>query len=85
MQSSYFDPYKIKKKINDVNLVVETPEHRRIECLVHVNLLKPYHIRESEAWLIQDQVPDNKVVPEDYCLDQPVKLCNRDILAKIEF
>ncbi|XP_037776712.1 uncharacterized protein LOC119573573 [Penaeus monodon] len=80
LQSKYFGPYRIKERKGDVNYVIETPDHRRQERLVHVNLIKPYHNREA--------VVEHKVLvviseAEEFCIDDPVKLNNSDILTNL--
>ena len=45
--AKYFGPYKIIKKINDLNYLVNIPEGRRKEKMLHINLLKKYHRRDA--------------------------------------
>ncbi|CAI5660942.1 unnamed protein product [Oreochromis niloticus] len=40
-------PYVIVKKVSDTNYILDTPERRRKTRLCHVNMLKPYHTRDT--------------------------------------
>lgn len=46
LQNRFTGPYVVKRKVNDVSYVVQTPERRR--ALAHINMLKPYHDRNKE-------------------------------------
>ena len=47
LQSKYYGPYRVSKKIGDVNYIIETPERRKKKCHVHVNLLKKFLARKQ--------------------------------------
>lgn len=49
LSASFCDPYTVLKKIGDTNYVIGTPEGRRKTRLCHINLLKQYQGRLSEA------------------------------------
>ncbi|XP_063585382.1 uncharacterized protein LOC134762766 [Penaeus indicus] len=80
LQSKYFGPYRIKERKGDVNYVIETPDRRRQERLVHVNLIKPYHNREA---MVEHKVLAVISETEEFCIDDPVKLNNSDILTNL--
>lgn len=42
LQARYSGPYIVKKKINDCDYLVSTPERRRGSRLCNINMLKPY-------------------------------------------
>ena len=48
LNSRYFGPYVIQKKLSDLNYVVVTPDRRKQTQLCHVNMLKPYVERSSD-------------------------------------
>ena len=43
LQSQYSGPYKIERKVNEVDYVVNTPDRRKERRLCHINMLKPYY------------------------------------------
>lgn len=43
LQSKFCGPFKVKRKVSELNYVTDTPSRRKKERLVHVNLLKPYY------------------------------------------
>lgn len=45
LQARYSGPYTVKKKVNDRNYVISTPDRKRLNRLCHVNMLKPYLTR----------------------------------------
>ena len=47
LQSRFFRPYVIKKKLSDLNYKVTTPDRRKETQLCHINMLKPYVERDS--------------------------------------
>ncbi|KAK4292493.1 hypothetical protein Pmani_034742 [Petrolisthes manimaculis] len=48
LQSRYHGPYVVEKKINEVNYVIKTPDRRKSERLIHINLLKAYYPRDND-------------------------------------
>ncbi|XP_037745412.1 zinc finger and SCAN domain-containing protein 16-like [Chelonia mydas] len=45
--ASWHGPYEIVKAIGEVDYKVRKPDHRRPEQIYHINLLKPWHDRET--------------------------------------
>ena len=45
LKASFLGPYKILKKVSDLDYVIETPDRRKKTMLCHVNMLKKYHTR----------------------------------------
>ena len=43
LQARYSGPYTIERKVNEVDYVVNTPDHRKERRLCHINMLKPYY------------------------------------------
>ena len=48
LTKKYSGPYVVEKRLNPVNYVVATPDRRKKNQLVHVNLMKPYFCRNPE-------------------------------------
>lgn len=62
LQSQFCGPFKVKRKINYLNYVIVTPNRRKKERLVHVNLLKPYYVRNHpEVCLSQNTIYEDKM------------------------
>lgn len=47
LMARFSGPYVIVKKVSDTNYILNTPERRRKTRLCHVNMLKPYHTRDT--------------------------------------
>ena len=48
LKAKYSGPYLVQSKLGKVNYIISTPDRRKSTQLVHVNLIKAYHSRESE-------------------------------------
>ncbi len=46
LQAKFSGPYTVRSKVSDVNYVIDTPGRRKKTQLCHINMLKPYHVRE---------------------------------------
>lgn len=46
--AKFAGPYRIEKKLSDVNYVVATPDRRKKRRVCHVNMIKAYHERQEE-------------------------------------
>ncbi|XP_066946104.1 uncharacterized protein [Macrobrachium rosenbergii] len=47
LKAQFSGPWKVVKKLSEVNYVIETPQRRRKTQICHVNMLKPFVDRES--------------------------------------
>lgn len=56
LSDKFEGPYKVVKKLSDVNYVISTPDKRRKEKLCHINLLKKYHNQE-EVCIDEEEAP----------------------------
>ena len=85
LQSKFHGPYVIKQKTSNVNYVLKTPDRRKAERLIHVNLLKPYFIRDpgSDTPVLNLDIASTVNVDEqdDISLASDTKLQNSDFLA----
>lgn len=68
MAAECHGPYVIKEKVDHVNYIIQTPDHRKKTQLVHINLLKPYKTRETADDSLQ-RLPCNNTNTK---VDQPV-------------
>ena len=48
LKSKYTGPYVVTQKLTPLNYVIETPDRRKHQQLVHVNQIKKFHEREVE-------------------------------------
>ncbi|KAK4307306.1 hypothetical protein Pmani_020910 [Petrolisthes manimaculis] len=85
LQSKFHGPYVIKQKVSNVNYVIKTPDRRKSERLIHVNLIKLYVIRDSnqDVSVLNFEETTNISVDEqdDILVATDMKLQNSDILA----
>ncbi len=51
-QVKFVGPYTVLRQVSDLNYLIETPERRKKTCVCHVNLLKPYFVRDIVKTLI---------------------------------
>ena len=49
LQAKYHGPYKVLKKVIDLDHIVETPDRRKPSQLCHINMLKTYHSRDNNT------------------------------------
>ncbi|WP_435362536.1 hypothetical protein, partial [Klebsiella pneumoniae] len=43
LAARYSGPYRVAKRIGDIDYVISTPDRRKATQLCHINMLKPYH------------------------------------------
>ncbi len=48
-QAKFHGPFTVLRQVSELNYLLSTPERRRKTQLCHVNLLKPYYIREPQS------------------------------------
>ena len=61
LKAKFGGPYCVKKKLNDVNDVISTPDRRKELRVCHVNMLKEYFEREASQPIGVTQVVDHEV------------------------
>lgn len=49
LSAKYTGPYQVLDKISDVTYLVKTPDRRKTQRLCHINMLKPYVVREEQT------------------------------------
>ena len=59
LKATFSGPWKIGKKISDINYLVETPERRKKYQLCHINMLKPFVDRQENAELLVVKMDNN--------------------------
>ncbi|XP_049320466.1 uncharacterized protein LOC125781183 [Astyanax mexicanus] len=47
LHTKFSGPYEVVKKLSEVNYVVSTPDRKRRHRVCHINMLKPYLVRED--------------------------------------
>jgi hypothetical protein len=47
LKGKFQGPYKVLKKLNDLDYVIETPNRRKSQQVCHINMLKPYYDRDG--------------------------------------
>jgi hypothetical protein len=55
-------PYKVLSRLGPVDYMIETPDRRKTKRVCHVNLLRPYHSRESCSNFLVDPLPTKSVL-----------------------
>ena len=61
LKSRYSGPFKVLKRVSEVNYVLATPLRRKKKRSIHVNLLKKYHLRDGQS-VTDENVKDVAVV-----------------------
>nr|XP_054769552.1 uncharacterized protein LOC129277391 [Lytechinus pictus] len=60
LKARFNGPYIVKKKLNDVNYVISTPDQRKSQRVCHINMLKEYFEREASQPIGTTQVKEDK-------------------------
>ena len=58
LSARFAGPYAVEEKLSDSNCVIHTPDRRRQTRVCHVNMLKLYHVRETDI-----KLPEEKSLP----------------------
>ena len=87
LSAKFSGPYKVEKKIGEVNYVISTPDRRNKHRICHINMLKLYKRREVEvpaAPIVTETSVDSE--PQHYFPKEPAdtKLENSSILENID-
>ena len=68
LNARYFGPYKVVRKINEVNYMINIPEGRKKYKICHLNLLKKFHSRLTNAAVnVIARDATQPYVSDDYC------------------
>ena len=91
LQTRFFGPYVVEKKLSDLNYVLVTPDRRKQRQLRHINMLKEYVDRNnspavhpvsaSVAMLETDEAANN--FKENAVLPGTARLKNSDVLQDL--
>ena len=93
LKARYYGPYTVRKKLSDVNYIVNTPGRRKQKQLCHINMLKKYIDRDSSVIStvnLVNSVPleQNQMDTEDMNIvksdPSSSKLQNSDILKDLD-
>lgn len=92
LSARFSGPYVVEKKVSDTNYVILTPELRRKTRLCHVNMLKPFHVREDERsaqsmLVVPSVIPVCPEMEEDFeepCVAQQCgRLSNSEFMSRL--
>ena len=91
LQAKFTGPYTIHSRLNSVDYVINTPDHRRGKQVCHVNMIKPYFDREATVLCVQEvkdseKIGEKDVDPVSEYIEQtsPQPMKNSDALNKID-
>ena len=76
LKSRYSGPFKVLKRVSDVNYVLATPLRRKKKRHIHVNLLKKYYVRDGQTVTDGNTKEVAVVVP---CGDEYMNCSTRDV------
>ena len=70
LKATFSGPWRVAKKVSDLNYLIEMPNRRKRYQKCHINMLKPYIHRSSQEvikpeLLISDTKPEDKAEVED--------------------
>ena len=69
LSAKYHGPYTVKRKVNELNYIINTPDRRKATQLIHINLLKPFLTEEPAP----DQPGLTCNVINTSCLDETLE------------
>ena len=95
LNSRFFGPYVIQKKLSNLNYLVVTPDRRKQTQLCHVNMLKPYVERTTNVVLppasVNVVVSESKVelhselsTGNSFSPTDTTRLTNTDVLRNLD-
>ncbi|XP_069169570.1 uncharacterized protein [Procambarus clarkii] len=76
LSARFVGPYPVVKKVTNLNYLLSTPDRRKKETLVHVNMIKRYEGR--------DTLPVTLVTTNDDIEEEEEVLTNSDILLNLQ-
>ncbi|XP_066941426.1 uncharacterized protein [Macrobrachium rosenbergii] len=85
LKATFQGPWKVLKKVNNVNFLVETPDRRKPHQLVHINMMKTFHEREKVRPIAALQDCRSDFVSNNAFSDEPNNDCfseDRDVYLK---
>lgn len=84
LQSKFFGPYPVIKKLSDLNYLIQTPDHGKKTRRVHINNIKLYHSPDSAPVTVAAEAPIANHLEEDYSPDITPSLSKSDILDNLQ-
>ena len=94
LQAKFAGPYEVLEKLNSVDYLIHTPERRKTKRVCHVNMIKPYCVRDSKLCTVSSVIsksvenPETEVCEADVISDKdkisPSPLLNSEVLANLE-
>ena len=91
LKAKFHGPYKVIKKVNELDYIVETPDRRKSTQLCHINMLKPYYVESKDKHVLISQEYPEIELDNDLLLknleakrEYKVKLNNSEILGNLE-
>ena len=93
LQTRYHGPYKVLKRVGDLDYIIETPDRRKSTQLCHVNMVKPYFERgvKKPVMLTDCNIESNSNQEHEIWDDTPdldveckIRLSNSEILDDLE-
>lgn len=60
MNFPFYGPFKVVRRLNDVNIQISSVENPSEQHIVHVSQVKPYHLRDANEHGDQDADSDNE-------------------------
>ena len=94
LNSRFFGPYVIQKKLSNLNYLVVTPDRRKQTQLCHVNMLKPYVERTTDVVLQAASVNvvvseskvelDSELSGNSFSPTDTTRLTNTDVLRNLD-
>ena len=92
LQARYCGPYTVEQKISNVDYLIKTPGRRKEKRMCHINMLKPYHIREGNETpvavamncVVQSKGEQEAMTHECEEIGRSPRLKNSEVLLNME-